>query len=478
MKNYERSDNLMQLFNVLQPSMFSLLTSKNRDIYVSSLFILRKVFLQEFNIEKDKLIATIASSIEKDNYKLLDNEDGTIDINQIKDPRSTSAYIIKRFEETGWIECEYNRTAKFKENVMLPPYSVKLLNTLFEIANEQDSPYTIHLYNIYSNLYSADNDKTDYRYIALSNSIDELHDLENTLKLLNHDLRRRYRLISSYTAANDILVEHFDDYQTKVVEQIFIPLKTKDSVSRFKGNISNILIKWLRNPYIMTELGKQAFYSGQYANKDDALSSCFNKINYIIQKLEDAENLLNEIDARNNSYVSAVTQKLKYIVNSNKNSKKRLLTILRKFKGMSEEQKDNFAELVSNELNVHRQSYFDENSLFIRGVSQRIEYSEPQEIDDTDDLPEPVLNPEDMINHEFAPKSIIQNMEVMMHGKDEFKLSDWKLNNSNELIKAILSTIRGHDSNVFFKAEVDKEKHIQNGTYIVPDTVFIRRRKL
>lgn len=468
----------MQLFNILQPSMFSLLTSKNRDIYVSSLFILRKVFLQEFNIEKDKLIATIASSIEKEKYFLVDNEDGVIDLSQIKDARSTSSYIIRRFEETGWIECEYNRTAKFKENVMLPPYSVKLLNTLFEIASEQDSPYTIHLYNIYSNLFSADVDKTDYRYIALTNSVDELHDLENTLKLLNHDLRRRYRLISSYTAANDILVEHFDDYQKKVVEQIFIPLKTKDSVSRFKGNISSILIKWLRNPTIMSELGRQAFYSGQYKSLDEASSSCFNKINFIIQKLEEAENLLNEIDNRNNSYVSAVTQKLKYIVNSNKNSKKRLLTILKKYKGMSEEQKNEFAEVVSNELNMHRQSYFDEGSLFVRGVSQRMEYSEPQEIEEMDELPEPVLNPEDMLNHEFAPKSIIQNMEIMMFGKDELHISDWNLNSSKELIKVILSTIRGHDSNVFFKAEVDKEKHIRNGTYVVPETVFIRRRKL
>lgn len=468
----------MELFNVLQPSMFTLLTSKNREIYVSSLFILRKVFLQEFNIEKDKLIATVASAIEKNNYELMDSEGEVIDKTLIKDPKSTSSYIIKKFEETGWIECEYNRTAKFKENVMLPPYSVKLLNTLFEIASEQDSPYTIHLYNIYSNLFSADVDKTDYRYIALTNSVDELHDLENTLKLLNHDLRRRYRLISSYTAANDILVEHFDDYQKKVVEQIFIPLKTKDSVSRFKGNISSILIKWLRNSTIMSELGRQAFYSGQYKSLDEALSSCFNKINFIIQKLEEAENLLNEIDNRNNSYVSAVTQKLKYIVNSNKNSKKRLLTILKKYKGMSEEQKNEFAEVVSNELNMHRQSYFDEGSLFVRGVSQRMEYSEPQEIEEMDELPEPVLNPEDMLNHEFAPKSIIQNMEIMMFGKDELHISDWNLNSSKELIKVILSTIRGHDSNVFFKAEVDKEKHIRNGTYVVPETVFIRRRKL
>jgi len=91
----------MNLFNVLQPAMFSLLTSKNRDIYVSSLFILRKVFLQEFNIEKDKLIATVASSIENSNYELMDSENEVIDRTQVKDPKSTSAYIIKRFEETG-----------------------------------------------------------------------------------------------------------------------------------------------------------------------------------------------------------------------------------------------------------------------------------------------------------------------------------------------------------------------------------------
>ena len=465
----------MNLFNVLQPAMFSLLTSKNRDIYVSSLFILRKVFLQEFNIEKDKLIATVASSIENSNYELMDSENEVIDRTQVKDPKSTSAYIIKRFEETGWIECEYNRTAKFKENVMLPPYSVKLLNTLFEIANEQDSPYTIHLYNIYSNLYSADMDKTDYRYIALSNSIDELHNLENTLKLLNHDLRRRYRLISSYTAANDILVEHFDDYQVKVVEQIFIPLKTKDSVSRFKGNIWNILKNWLRSPSIMLDLSNQAFYSGQFASKEEAQNACFNKINYVIQKLDDAENLLNEIDARNNSYVSAVTQKLKYIVNSNKNSKKRLLTIMKKYKGMNETQKEQFAELVSQELNMHRQSYFDEGSLFVRGVSQRMEYSEPQPIEEFVDLPPDPIDPN--FDNPLSPRNIVKNMEKMMEGIDEFHISEWKLDRPYELIKAILTTIKGHDSNSFFKAQVEKNKYVENNDYVVPDTTFIRRRK-
>ena len=60
----------MELFNVLNPNMFGLLTSKNRDIYLSSLFVLRKSFLQEFNIEKEKLINQISSHIENNFYNI------------------------------------------------------------------------------------------------------------------------------------------------------------------------------------------------------------------------------------------------------------------------------------------------------------------------------------------------------------------------------------------------------------------------
>ena len=68
---------------------------------------------------------------------------------------------------------------------------------------------------------------------------------------------------------------------------------------------------------------------------------------------------------------------------------------------MDEAQRNNFAEVVSQELNVHRQFYFDEGSLFVRGVSQRMEYSEPQAIDLSDDMPDPVLNPTDVLDRYY-----------------------------------------------------------------------------
>ena len=469
----------MELFNVLQPNMFGLLTSKNRDIYLSSLFVLRKSFLQEFNIEKEKLINQIASHIEKNFYNV-EIDDDTSDEKDDKvylgrEPRNFANFIVKKFEETGWIESEYNKTAKFKENIMLPPYSVKLLNTLYEIDSESETPYTSHVYKIYSSLYSADVGKSDYLSVALFNAYDEMLNLLNALKVLNHDLRRRYRKITAMTASSDILAEHFDDYQKKIVEDIFIPLKTKDSVARFKGLIIEILIRWMRSPSKLEEMGKQSFFSGKYQSLDEAKNACFNIMQNITEGIEEANNLLDEIDSRNTNYIATVTQKIKHLLNTNKTSKKRLATIINRFATARDENFD--FDKISSVLALESQGYVDESSLFVRATAERIEFSEPAPIDlEEDYTPESNAFVEDSMNSPYTSKNVVNYLDKLMGKEVELNIKDWNLKDDKELIIAILSTIRGYDNNVFYTSEVDDAIRVKNNNYNVPNTTFRRRK--
>lgn len=469
----------MELFNVLQPSMFGLLTSKNRDIYLSSLFVLRKSFLQEFNIEKEKLINQISAHIER-NYSNVEVNDDTDDENNTKvylgkEPRNFASFIVKKFEETGWIESEYNKTAKFKENIMLPPYSVKLLNTLYEIDSESDTPYTSHVYKIYSSLYSADVGKSDFLSVALFNAFDEMLNLLNALKVLNHDLRRRYRKITAMTASSEILAEHFDDYQKKIVEDIFIPLKTKDSVARFKGLIIEILIRWMRSPSKLEEMSKQSFFSGRYQSLDEAKNECFNTMQKISEGIEEAQSLLDEIDDRNTAYISTVTQKIKYLLNTNKTSKKRLSSIISRFATARDENFD--FDKISNVVGLDSQGYINESSLFIRATAERMEFSEPAPIDLGDDFqPETNTFVEDSMNSPYTSKNVVNYLDKLMGKRSELKINDWDLKDDKELIIAILSTIRGYDSNVFYTSEVNDAIRVKNNRYNVPDTIFRRRK--
>lgn len=469
----------MELFNVLQPNMFGLLTSKNRDIYLSSLFVLRKSFLQEFNIEKDKLINQISSHIENNFYNVEVNDD-TDDENSNKtyvgrEPRNFAAFIVKKFEETGWIESEYNKTAKFKENIMLPPYSVKLLNTLYEIDSESETPYTSHVFKIYSSLYSADTGKSDFLSVALFNAYDEMLNLLNALKVLNHDLRRRYRKITTMTASSEILAEHFDDYQKKIVEDIFVPLKTKDSVARFKGLIIEILIKWMRSPSKLEAMGQQSFFSGRYQSLDEAKNACFHTMQKISEGIEEAQNLLDEIDDRNTTYISTVTQKIKHLLNTNKTSKKRLSSIITRFATARDENFD--FDKISNIIGLDSQGYINESSLFIRATGERMEYTEPAPIDLGEDFQtDSKTFVEDSMNSPFTSKNVVAYLDQVMGKRSELKIEDWDLKDDKELIIAILSTIRGYDNNVFYTSEVNDGIRVKNNCYNVPDTTFRRRK--
>ena len=111
----------------------------------------------------------------------------------------------------------------------------------------------------FSNLIQADNERKDFMYAALLNAYDRTGELENELKTLYHNIRRRYNKLSFISSVNEILVDHFDEYQKKIIKQVYMPLKTKDSLNRFKGNIVQILLKWMRNPIIMEQIEKQAF---------------------------------------------------------------------------------------------------------------------------------------------------------------------------------------------------------------------------
>ena len=58
-------------------------------------------------------------------------------------------------------------------------------------------------------------------------------------------------------------------------------------------------------------------------------------------------------------------------------------------------------------------------------------------------------------------------------GKSHALLS---LNDDKELIRAIIATIRGHDSNVFYTSEVNGAIRVKNNRYTVPETTFRRRK--
>ena len=71
------------------------------------------------------------------------------------------------------------------------------------------------------------------------------------------------------------------------------------------------------------------------------------------------------------------------------------------------------------------------------------------------------------------------NLKIMVWGESGSGKSRFALSSPSPIVIDLEGSTRLYAEQFdFYKAEVDKDKKVQNEKYIVPDTLFIRRRKL
>lgn len=470
----------MELFEVIPASMFSLLTSKNREIYATALLAMRKAFSDEVMLDKDILTEHLANDL-KDFVLDIDlNADEQYDGESVKDVLSFARFLIRRFKETGWIDTEYARGSRLQEFVTLPPYSVKMLDLLYNLTSEEIAEYDAFMYSMYSALQSADSDYRDYRYIALTTVYEKIQTFENTLKGLFSDLKRHYTRMGHLKTVNQLLSEHFDSYQKDIIKQIYLPLKTKDSISRFKGPINTILSKWLRNPEVMEDIINQASFQRRFATRDEAYNDIIGKINYITDKLLSLQELLVSIDERNNLYVSTATDKIRYLLKSDKSIKGKITKIAERI--AQERLNNDFTslELIQDVITLKKSENITSESLFNRSKAERyVESGEILELPDIDN--EAAINLVsdfvDTIDNRYSSTNVNNYMHQLMDEVDRLSISDVHIEDIHTLIMLMYAFIKGFDSNIFYRLDLRKG-NIDNNQYSVPDLDFVRKRRI
>lgn len=473
----------MGLFEVLPSNLFSVFNSKSKDVYVSSLFLLRQAFKQELVIERDKLIQQLST--------VLATEILTLDIEEAesfndgkklsKDALTLSRFVVKRLCETGWIEIEYGVDTSFKEYIALAPYSIKIINTLYAILKEDEQGYNTHMYAIYSNLFQADTERKDFMYTALLNAYDRTNELENDLKALYHNIRRKFNKLSFLTTVNEVLVDHFDVYQKRIINQIYMPLKTKDSLNRFKGSIVEILLKWLRRQEQVEELEKQAFNYQKFNTLDEAREDVITKIYFIVDKLNELEEMVDKIDDKNTNYVSATTEKMKALLNNDKSIKAKMSKLMDKLAdSQTEAEQDVILQHFYECIPLQKTGYLSESSLFVRSYTSPLISSEPLELDDGiyDHIDDMATSFIENMNNTYSHKNVIEYVDSkILNNKNELDSTQLKINSDEDLILTIHSMLKGWDKNIFYKIELH-DGNVKTSGYNIPKMTYLRRRKL
>ena len=107
----------MNLFDKIPENFFSILVSKNKNLYIDALFVLRDAFKQEMSISKENIISRLINSLEDE----INQEDFSEDenVSDLKDNNITGKayFLLRKLEWAGWIEREMQRDS-FEEFII------------------------------------------------------------------------------------------------------------------------------------------------------------------------------------------------------------------------------------------------------------------------------------------------------------------------------------------------------------------------
>lgn len=471
----------MNLFDIIPQNYFGLFGGKNKNIYIESLLILfEMVEKDESIISKNDYIKTLKDKADDlanftyEDEEFESTEDDALLLNTVS---SKASFICRRLEETGWIDVAMNPDT-FEETIVLPQYTIIILKAFKDIISDEESPYLSLVHSTYSELKLEDEERDELMYATLLRAFDNTKKLKVELLTLTNSIRIFQNKLSKLFDTNRVLHDYFDVYKRKISDRYYHPLKTFDSVARFKRPIIRILDGWLNDREIRDKLVFQATTSSATNDKKEIEKDIIEKINYITDTYEKLNILISSIDKENNAYTKSSTNKILYLNNNDRTIKGHLENILKTYaKNVNDTRTlSKILSKMQDATYFYEQGYIDPNSVTLPILRRFKLEGTPMELVTFDEATGFMMDSFlEVTKAIFTDDKVYGFMEQAFADKSRIHISEIPLVNFDAFICLILAVIKKDDDNCFYYVEEIDRGKVHTCGYVVPNFDFIKK---
>ncbi len=462
----------MDLYSVIPENLFSVLASKNKNLYANALFVVLDAFKQHLKISKDELVSMISSKLDDEiieadfsEEELLENE---------RTISGKSHFLVRKLKSTGWILVETE--SDFREYVTVPGFSYRIIQLLYDIANVSESENFAYVYSAYSSLKTADDTRDPYEMItALNDSAEKTEKLVESLKSVYHSISYYNQMLIDTLNVNSVLHSHYEIYQEEIVSRILRPLKIRDSVPKYKMPIQLVLKKWLVDNDSLEAMIAYSAAAQSDINEDDCRTDILSKIHYIIDTYENLDReFISVIDRRNRQYTKATTQKIDYLINSDQSVKGNLISLLKLLS--DENHSQSVCEKLSESFELYELSYINDESLYERKKAAK--RSRNSELIMTDESLDFEIKARAMamqiMNNKYSRKNVAAFVDKILGDKKEISTNDFEISDDDTYIMTLLSVVQANDKSSAYSIEI-KNEPVKSAAYEIPLITYKRR---
>ncbi|MBX6395010.1 MAG: hypothetical protein IRY98_04675 [Alicyclobacillaceae bacterium] len=473
---------MASIFDVANESLFSILASKNRRLYFSALMVLRDIYRRELQIRRSDLVVALVASMERQMMEWDVSEDG-VPGGEVSDegPEETETLsgrahlLVRRLVETGWLQTSTDHTT-FEEVLEVPDYAAELLETFYRIVHPEEKPYHSFVYNTYAALKTADEERDEFMFQALRGAFDNTAALRDSLRSLLHNMRQFYQNLQHRQEVRELLAEHFDQYQVEVALKTYHPLKTVDSVHRFRPRILQFLRRWIQDPQVLEQLHRSMrLHRGGRDDADDRVE-ILRMIDFIRDSYQSMDGLLREIDRRNSNYSRAAAERLQYLLNTDRDIKGKLIEVLKALPPLDKAEETPILENLREVLPVYRVAVVEEGSLYREPKARRREQPQPLRERPAEAEKEFEAELQEMrhqFRRGFSRREVVAFLMAQLGERDRIASGELKIGGVEDFIRVILAVVRADEPDVPYRIAW-KEGTVRVGAYRLPQFEVIR----
>lgn len=363
---------MMDFFGMMPDNFFSLLSSKNKRIYLASILQSFKTYETGsiLGIEKKIVADDLVNFLDNSSY-LYDIEDEEDEESNPQSKRELANYILRRMEECGWIYIDV--TNDYEEILNFSDMAIIICEALINAyPNALDYGEDGESYEVYANEYQG-YIFTIYSLLTNPENVDYAMTFDlvyNYTKQLIRALRRLDSRLKEYiasvveTAEIKDLMERLMTFKSEIYDRSYVKMKTSDNINRYRLTIVSKLEELEANEFAMSMIVND--YKRRYTSSDLAIARANKAIDEVIDVFNSIDGFVSEIDNKNRTYINSTIGKIKFLLSEDDNIIGKLNSILKYIKNTNEKGKiDKSMRLVDTLYTLNRTKvYSQDNSLY------------------------------------------------------------------------------------------------------------------
>jgi hypothetical protein len=465
----------VELFEVFPQNFFSLFASPNRTIYAEALLVLHRHYRQETRLKKAELVSRLVSGMETKMLELEAEEGDSYGFGEEVNLSGRAHFLLRKFLETGWLEVE-PELSSFEECYIVPGYAGKVLNLFYDILEGEPAEYNGYVHSTYSSLKTADQERDEQLYYALRHAHQATRQLWDSLRELLDNIRQYHQRLQQQVEARGLLVEHFDKFRVLVADKVYHPLKTFDSVPRFKQRIVGILKKWLRDGDVLLEIARTSVKRGEYAELGAARERAVSHIVEVLDIYDKLDELLTQIDRKNTAYTRASVERLQYYLNTGRDTRGKLVEVLKSLPSLRRGGTA-LARALSEGLPLYETGYLDEYSVFTQPRKR-------EHIPDEAVLP--AFTPAEIeaemkefrerLGRIYSHQKIVEFIMSRLDGKNSLTTTEFEIAETEDFVRLLLAVVKSGEKELPYRFEF-KDGYLYVNGYRLPELVLARETR-